>query len=111
VDFYAYLLRCSDGSYYAGHTDDLDARVAQHQAGAIPGYTQKRRPVRLVWSDRFPERDQAFSAERQIKGWTRAKKEALIRGDWEALSALARKPSFDTPLRQAQRLLRMSGRW
>jgi tRNA/rRNA methyltransferase len=92
VDFYAYLLRCADGHYYAGHTDDLDTRIAHHQAGAIPGYTQKRRPVTLVWSDRFPERDQAFAAERQIKGWSRAKKEALIRGDWEAISALSRKP-------------------
>jgi tRNA/rRNA methyltransferase len=91
VDFYAYMLRCSDGHYYVGHTDDLDARIAQHQAGAIPGYTEKRRPVTLVWSDRFPERDQAFAVERQIKGWSRAKKEALIRGDWDALQSLARK--------------------
>ncbi len=98
MDFYAYLLRCADGGYYAGHTDDLDARLAQHQAGAIPGYTEKRRPVTLMWSDRFPDRDSAFAAERQIKGWSRAKKEALIRGDWEALQILARK-SFDTPLR------------
>jgi len=89
LDFYAYLLRCADGHYYAGHTDDLDSRIAQHQAGAIPGYTEKRRPVTLVWSDRFPDRDQAFAAERQIKGWSRAKKEALIRGDWEAVRALA----------------------
>jgi tRNA/rRNA methyltransferase len=98
VDFYAYLLRCSDGHYYAGHTDDLDVRVAQHQAGAIPGYTQKRRPVQLIWADRFPDRDSAFAAERQIKGWSRAKKEALVRGDWETLRELAKK-SFDTPLR------------
>jgi tRNA/rRNA methyltransferase len=93
VDFYVYLLRCADGHYYAGHTDDLDSRIAQHQSGAIPGYTQKRRPVQLVWADRFPDRDSAFAAERQIKGWSRAKKEALIRGDWETLRELAkRKP-------------------
>ena len=96
MDFYAYMLRCADGHYYAGHTDDLDVRIAQHQAGAIPGYTQKRRPVTLVWSDRFPERDQAFAAERQIKGWSRAKKEALIRGDREALAgSRAQSRSFD----------------
>jgi tRNA/rRNA methyltransferase len=89
VDFYAYLLRCSDGHYYAGHTDDLDTRFAQHQAGAIPGYTQQRRPVELVWSERFPERDQAFAVERQLKGWSRAKKEALIRGDFDAIRRLA----------------------
>ncbi|HEX8468244.1 MAG TPA: TrmJ/YjtD family RNA methyltransferase [Allosphingosinicella sp.] len=93
MDFYTYLLRCADGHYYCGHTDDLDSRIAQHQSGAIPGYTQKRRPVQLVWTDRFPDRDSAFAAERQIKGWSRAKKEALVRGDWEALRDLAkRKP-------------------
>ena len=92
MNFFAYLLRCADGHYYAGHTDDLDARIAQHQAGAIAGYTQKRRPVTLVWSDRFPDRESAFAAERQLKGWSRAKKEALIRGDWEAISALVKRP-------------------
>lgn len=91
MDFYAYLLRCADGRHFAGHTDDLDTGIAQHQAGAIP-YTQKRRPVTLVWSGRFPGRDQAFAAERRIKGWSRARKEALIRGDSEALGALAKKP-------------------
>jgi len=89
VDFYTYMLRCSDGHYYVGHTDDLDARIAQHQVGAIPGYSEKTRPVTLVWSERFPDRDQAFAAEWQIKGWSRAKKEALIRGDFEALRQLA----------------------
>lgn len=92
MDFYAYLLRCADGSYYAGHTEDLDVRLAQHRDGSIPGYTLKRRPVTLVWSERFPEREEALAAERQIKGWSRAKKEALITGDWEAVRALARRP-------------------
>ena len=89
--FYTYLLRCSDGSYYAGHTDDLDLRLAQHQSGALGGYTAKRLPVVLVWSDSFPSRDQAFAMERKLKGWSRAKKEALIAGDWERISALAKK--------------------
>ena len=101
MSFYAYMLRCSDGSYYVGHTDNLDARIGAHQSGLLPGYTQKRRPVQLVWHQEFPERDQAFAAERQIKGWSRPKKEALIRGDWEGIQLLARKlfvrPSFDTP--------------
>ena len=88
--FYAYLLRCNDGSYYAGHTDDLDQRMAQHQSGALGGYTAKRLPVTLVWSDTFPTRDEAFAAERRIKGWSRAKKEALLAGDWERVSELAR---------------------
>jgi predicted GIY-YIG superfamily endonuclease len=81
MDFYAYLLRCNDGSYYAGHTDDLELRFAQHQTGALGGYTAKRRPVVLVWSDRLMTRDDVFAAERKLKGWSRAKKEALIAGD------------------------------
>lgn len=101
MSFYAYMLRCSDGSYYVGHTDDLDARIGAPQAGLFPGYTQKRRPVELVWHQDFAERDQAFAAERQIKGWSRAKKEALIEGDWDAVQLLSRKlflrSSFDTP--------------
>ncbi|PTD18321.1 TrmH family RNA methyltransferase [Sphingomonas fennica] len=96
MTFHTYLLRCSDGSYYVGHTDDLDTRLAQHQSGGIPGYTANRRPVELVWSESFADRDQAFAVEQQIKGWSRAKKEALIRGDWEAIRMLAR---GGTPLR------------
>ncbi|MDB5670741.1 MAG: tRNA/rRNA methyltransferase, partial [Alphaproteobacteria bacterium] len=88
------MLRCSDGSYYLGHTEDLDVRLAQHQAGELPGYTMKRRPVTLVWSERFAERDEAFSAERRIKNWSRAKKEALIRGDRDAIRELAKKPAL-----------------
>ena len=85
------MLRCSDGSYYVGHTDDIDARIAQHQEGSLGGYTATRRPISLVWSDRFLDREAAFAAERQIKGWSRAKKEALIRGDWSEISTLARR--------------------
>ena len=91
MSFYAYMLRCADGTYYVGHTDDPVTRLATHQAGAIPGYTQKRRPVELVWSEEFPDRDQAFAAERRVKGWSRAKKEALIPGDWDGVQYLARK--------------------
>lgn len=90
MDFHAYLLRCNDGSYYAGHTDDLELRMAQHRSGALGGYTSKRLPVVLMWSQDFPIRDEAFAAERQIKGWSRAKKEALIASDWERVSVLAR---------------------
>ncbi|KUR79828.1 GIY-YIG nuclease family protein [Novosphingobium sp. FSW06-99] len=88
--FCAYLLRCNDGSYYAGHTDSLEARLAQHQTGALAGYTAARLPVELVWSEAFPTRDEAFAAERRIKGWSRAKKQALIMGDWASLQQLAR---------------------
>lgn len=95
MDFYAYLLRCADGSYYAGHTDDLDHRMAQHITGELGGYTAKRKPVELVWSDTFPSRYEALAAERQIKGWSRAKKEALIAGDWARMSELARNRQGD----------------
>ncbi len=88
--FYTYMLRCSDGKYYVGHTEDLELRFAQHQSGIMGGYTLRRRPVELVWSDYFPSRYEALSTERQIKGWSRAKKEALIRGDWDLVSLLAR---------------------
>ncbi|KLE35900.1 GIY-YIG nuclease family protein [Aurantiacibacter luteus] len=89
-DFYAYIVRCADGSYYTGHTEDIDARIAALNSGAIDGYTLRRRPVVLVWSERFPTRDEAFAGERRIKGWSRAKKEALIAGDWDEISRLAR---------------------
>ena len=98
MSFYAYMLRCSDGSYYIGHTDALERRIAQHQHGELPGYTHTRRPVTLMWSQDFPSRIEALEAERQVKGWSRAKKEALAAGDWEAVRFLARK-SFDTGLR------------
>ncbi|OQW42239.1 MAG: excinuclease ABC subunit C [Proteobacteria bacterium SG_bin5] len=90
--FWAYMLHCRGGAYYVGHTDDLDRRVAQHQAGLIAGFTSDRLPVTLVWSQAFPTRLEALAAERQIKGWSRAKKGALIRGDWQRIAALARKP-------------------
>ena len=88
--FFVYLLRCVDGSYYVGHTDELELRVAKHQLGEVEGYTQSRRPVELVWCQETATRDEALAAEMRIKGWSRAKKEALIRGDWEGLSLLAR---------------------
>lgn len=88
--FFAYILRCNDGSYYTGHTEDLEIRMAQHQTGALGGYTAKRLPVVLLWSQDFATRDEAFDAERQIKGWSRAKKEALIAGDWSRVTELAR---------------------
>lgn len=108
MSFYAYILRCSDGSYYVGHTDSLEQRMGQHDRGEVAGYTQNRRPVTLEWSQDFPSRIEALEAERQIKGWTRAKKEALVAEDWDTIRSLARK-SFDTGLRQAQPLLRTNG--
>ena len=88
--FWVYILQCDDGGYYTGHTDELERRIAQHETGAIPGcFTFKRRPVRLVYSQEFSTREEALSAELQIKGWGRKKKEAMIRGDWAEVSRLA----------------------
>jgi len=91
--FWAYMLHCRAGRFYTGHTDDLERRIAQHQSGLMPGYTQGRHPLELVWSQEFPSRYEALSAERRIKGWSRAKKLALIRGDWDAISRLAKEKS------------------
>jgi predicted GIY-YIG superfamily endonuclease len=88
--FWVYILECADGSYYVGHSDNLAERLHQHQSGALGGYTKSRRPVRLAYSQDFTTRDDAFAAEQQIKGWSRQKKAALIRGDWEELRRLAR---------------------
>lgn len=66
--FCTYILRCRDGTYYVGHTDDLERRIAQHQSGAIAGYTSKRLPVTLLWTQDFQTREEAFAAERKLKG-------------------------------------------
>jgi len=90
MSFYVYMLECADGSIYTGHTDDLDARLAAHQLGTFRGYTSGKRPVRLIFQTHFASRDEAFAAERQIKGWSRGKKLALTRGDWTEIQRLAR---------------------
>jgi predicted GIY-YIG superfamily endonuclease len=90
MSFWVFILRCADGSYYVGHTDKLDARVSAHQAGEIDGYTRTRRPVHLVFSEEFSTRGEALTHERQIKGWSRAKKEALMKGNWSRIRALSR---------------------
>ena len=93
MQFWVYLLRCADGSYYSGHTEDLDRRLWQHQRGICCDWTSRRRPVELVWCEAVPTRYEALAFERRVKGWTRAKKEALIEGDWDRISWLARSPS------------------
>jgi putative endonuclease len=100
---YVYILRCADGSYYVGSTrTDLERRLAEHNAGYFAGYTASRRPVHLVYHQEFQRIEDAVAAERQIKGWGRAKKEALIQGDFEALRVLARRGT------QSQRLDRQT---
>jgi putative endonuclease len=86
-----YIVRCSDGSYYAGTArSGLEQRISEHNAGHHGGYTATRRPVTLVFSQWFDQITDAIAAERQVKGWSRGKKEALIRGDFERLRALSK---------------------
>ena len=82
---WVYVIRCSDGSYYSGSAVDLEKRIAEHMAGAFDGFRSKRLPVKLVFSCEMPTLHDAFLRERQIKGWTRRKKDALINGDWDKL--------------------------
>ena len=90
---FVYMLRCADDSFYVGSAtgDDLAPRIDQHNAGSHRGYTFSRRPVVLVWSEQFDRITDGIAAERQLKGWSRAKKEALLRSDWATVSALSRR--------------------
>ncbi len=98
MDCWVYILQCADHSYYVGSARySLDRRIAQHQCGEFGGYTSKRRPVKLVWSMDFFNVTDAIAFERQVKGWSWAKKEALIRSDFAEISRLARRrSSFET---------------
>ena len=89
MPFHVYILRCADGSYYTGHTDNPEQRMAQHGRGEGSKYTAKRRPLELIWIADFQTRNEAFELERRLHGWSRAKKEALMRGDFEALPGLS----------------------
>jgi putative endonuclease len=89
---FVYMLECKDGCYYVGshRGDDPAQRVWEHNAGVHKhAYTFTRRPVELIWCEYFYRYDEMVAVERQIKGWSRAKKEALIRGDGAALRALS----------------------
>ena len=86
---WAYVLECSDGTYYVGSTVDLERRVAQHQDGEGAIYTRRRRPVRLVWAAEFDRITDAFLFEKQVQGWNRRKREALVEGRWDRLPGLA----------------------
>ncbi len=99
--YFVYMVRCGDGSFYTGVTNDVDGRVWQHNRGLDEGcYTFARRPVVLVWSASFADVRVAIDWEKKIKGWSRRKKVALIKGDWKRISQCARgrnrRPSFDS---------------
>jgi predicted GIY-YIG superfamily endonuclease len=88
---WVYLLRCADGSYYVGSTTDLPRRLGQHQTGVdVKAYTFFRRPVELVWCQQCPSIQEAYAFEKRVRGWSRAKKEALIRGDWDEIHRLVK---------------------
>jgi len=84
-----YILECSDGSYYTGSTTDLEKRLAQHQAGEGANHTKKRLPVKLVYFEQYNRIDEAFYREKQVQGWIRKKKEALINGRTDELKKAA----------------------
>jgi putative endonuclease len=85
-----YILECADGSFYVGSTTNLDARVAQHQSGDGAAYTRRRRPVRLVYAAEFDRVTDAYAFEKQVQGWSRAKRRALIDGRFTDLVELSR---------------------
>ena len=93
MSFWVYILTCNDDSYYTGHTDNLERRIAMHQTGKIDGYTASRLPIELAFSAHFTTRREALEMERRIKGWSRKKKEAMMRGDWDEVSRLAQNRS------------------
>jgi putative endonuclease len=89
---FLYILECADASYYVGTArSSLEQRVTEHNAGTFGGYTAQRRPVTLVFLQWFDHITEAIAAERQVKGWSRAKKEALIRGDFARLPELSKR--------------------
>ncbi len=90
MPFWTYMLHCRGGVFYTGHTDDLERRIGEHKSGLVPGFTSGLLPVELVWSQEFATREEAKASEKRIKGWSRKKKLALIRGDWEEISRLAK---------------------
>ncbi|SDS52375.1 GIY-YIG nuclease family protein [Agrococcus carbonis] len=92
---WVYILRCSDGSTYVGSTRDIDRRVDQHQRGAGAEYTRRRLPVELAFAHFDESVAAAFALEKQIQGWSRAKREALILGDFEGIARAAKKRDWE----------------
>ncbi len=88
--YFTYILECADKSYYTGITNDIDRRLAEHKEGKNQSaYTYSRRPVKLVYLEQFLEPSTAIEFEKQIKGWSRKKKEALIADNWDKIKELA----------------------
>ncbi len=85
---FLYILECSDASYYTGSTIDLEKRLKEHNNGSGANHTKKRLPVRLIYVEEYKSIGKAFSREKQIQGWSREKKEALMNGEFAKLSGL-----------------------
>jgi putative endonuclease len=97
--YHVYILLCNDGSYYTGVTNNIERRLIEHNSGIhITSYTFKRRPVKLVFNEVFGDINQAIAFEKQVKGWRRAKKEAIINGKWSLLPELAKSAKGATNL-------------
>ncbi|MBI4775249.1 MAG: GIY-YIG nuclease family protein [Deltaproteobacteria bacterium] len=90
MSWFVYILRCSDGSYYTGHTEDPEARLRVHNSGKGPSYTAARRPVVLRYAESHPSKEAAVQRERRLKKWSRAKKQALINGDTATLKEMSK---------------------
>jgi putative endonuclease len=92
MKYYVYILKCRNGSYYTGFTNKLEKRVSEHDQGLdTKCYTYNRRPIKLVFKEEFQNIYDAIEREKQIKGWSRKKKEALIKGDWDLIVKLSNK--------------------
>ena len=89
-NYFVYILKCSDKSYYTGVTNNLEKRLAEHRSGSIQGYTSNRLPIKLVYTASFYDINDAIRFEKQIKGWSRKKKEALIISDFDSLVQLSK---------------------
>ena|SRR5665647_896619 len=85
LNFYVYILKCNDGTYYTGHTDDIEKRLAAHENNAYECYTSSRLPIKLVFVEEFGSRVEAIDAERKIKKWGQRKKDALIYNGWDGI--------------------------
>ncbi len=88
---YMYILKCANGNYYTGSTINLEKRLKEHQAGLGAHYTRKHLPITLVYHEEFQRIDDAFYREKQVQGWRRKKKEALINGNYESLVKLSKR--------------------
>jgi putative endonuclease len=99
---YLYVLECVDGTYYTGSTQDLSLRLEQHKAGLGSNYTSKRLPVKLIYSQEYTRIDDAFLREKQVQGWSHAKKKALVENHFESLPDFSKKSAWQGAPRRAR---------